>query len=271
MRNKGDVVEGVSGEVEWWVAQRMHKLREALLDSMSINPFLLPAIYDLHHSESFEELGSLLLAGHLMVGHATGFGKLIDEKILPKVFGTTKLSGSLRAQTPPLQDSCFDDIDHLIDRSGGIALLSLKASRWTIQLASAVNLNRSFAEILERYGDQFKEIVVGVIYGKHSDLTDKYDILRGVNRGRNHSVQDLTDRVEVFSGRGFWSWLNEGAADTQTWVMEGIVLGLEKSNCREESKELLVAFAKAFNEIYAIHIRADGSVDWHQLLASIND
>ena len=32
-------------------------------------------------------------------------------------------------------------------------------------------------------------------------LTDKYDILRGINRGKQHNVVDLTANVKVYAGR----------------------------------------------------------------------
>jgi len=79
------------------VKQRMAKLRGGLYKTMAINPLLWPVLFELHHATSFEELGELLLAGHLMSGHFTSFGKLMDEKILSNVFGTTKLTPGFRA------------------------------------------------------------------------------------------------------------------------------------------------------------------------------
>ena len=144
---------------------------------MSLNPFLAPILYDLHHATGFGDLADLLLAGHLMTGHNTSFGKLIDEKILPKLLaatGTYKLNSAYRAATPPLNEACFDRIDHLVPKiKGKPSLLSLKASRWTIQLESAVGLNAGFAEIVADHSDLFDEIVVGVFYGASDKLSDK--------------------------------------------------------------------------------------------------
>lgn len=271
------VIDGVRRWTVWMVKQRMAKLREETHHTMSINPFLVPILFELHHAESFAELGELLLAGHLMTGHTTSFGKLVDEKILPDVFGTSKLDKGFRGRTPPLDQSPFDDIDHLVPRPGGPSdLLSLKASKWTIQLASAVNLNRSFAEILGRapgardYPGQFGGIVVGVLTGKPGFLTDKYDILRGINRGANHSVIDLQDAVTVLAGRDFWTWLNGGQPGTQDWVLDGVMAGLRDAECREECRSLLVGYADTFNQKYAHHINDDGTVNWHQMLAEVN-
>ncbi|MGL6097034.1 MAG: restriction endonuclease, partial [Fimbriiglobus sp.] len=65
-------------------------------------------------------------------------------------------------------------------------LIAVKASRWTIQLGQAQSINTSFANLL-RLRDQgpvkFSKIVVGVYYGKLMDLTDKYDIIRGICSG----------------------------------------------------------------------------------------
>ena len=197
---------------------------------MSISPFLIPILFDLHHAESFAELGELLLAGHLMIGHFTSFGRLMDEKVLPKLFGTQKLSSAYRRRNPPLGAACFDEIDHLVPHPAGKpALLSLKSSRWTIQLTAAVQMNRAFAEITGRYSDLYDEIVVGVLSGTADQLTDKYAILRGINRGKSHDVVDIQANVQVLAGREFWAWINGDEAATQDWIMDGILAGLRST------------------------------------------
>ncbi len=62
-------------------------------------------------------------------------------------------------------------------------LLSLKAGKWTIQLTMAMQLNTSFNEIITNHPGLCKKIIVGVFYGKADDLTDKYEILRGIKPG----------------------------------------------------------------------------------------
>jgi hypothetical protein len=268
---KQDVIEGVSTETRWVVKQRMAKLRAELHDTMSVNPFLMPILVDLHHAESFAELGELLLAAHLMSGHTTSFGNLIDEKILPRVFKTAKLDAKLRASTPPLIESCFNEIDHLVPRPGrDPVLLSLKASRWTIQLTMAMEMNNAFNNILTKHGNIFDQIVVGVFSGRANALTDKYDILRGINRGKVHNVIDIQQHVHVLAGRQFWSWLNGDEPFTQDWVLDGILDGLKRANCRKECKNLLANYSKAFTKLYAKHLNADGTVNWHQLLSEVN-
>lgn len=269
--SREQVVEGVSIETRWMIEQRMAKLRAELHGTMAVSPFLIPILFDLHHAESFAELGELLLAGHLMIGHFTSFGKLIDEKILPKVFGTKKLDATFRKETPPLIESAFNEIDHLVPRAAGSPLLlSLKSSKWTIQLTMAKEMNTAFHTILTRHGELFDQIVVGVIYGTQAGLTDKYDILRGINRGKVHDVIDIQQQVQVRAGREFWSWLNGEEPATQDWVLDGIISGLRMANCREECRGLLTSYAAAFNRQYAHHINPDGTVNWHQLLAEIN-
>jgi hypothetical protein len=266
-----EVISGVSEETQWVVNQRMQKLRDELHDTMSINPFLIPILFDLHHAESFAELGELLLAGHLMGGHNTSFGKLIDEKILPKVFRTRKLDAKFRAANEPFLEPCFDEIDHLVPREGrSPVLLSLKTSRWTIQLTAATKLNEAFHTILTRYPELFDQIVVGVGVGTQAGLTDKYDILRGINRGKAHNVFDIQRHVHVLAGREFWSWLNGDEPATQDWILDGILDGLRQANCRDECRRLLTGYADAFNRLYAHHINPDGTVNWHQLLAELN-
>ena len=268
---KQQVIDAVAKETEWVVEQRMAKLRGEHLDSMSVNPLLIPILYDLHAAPSFKELGTLLLAGHLMAGHNTSFGKLVDEKILPNVFGTLKLNVSYRRNNVPLIESCFNEIDHIVLRPSKLpALLSLKASKWTIQLTAATQLNHAFSVILSKYPDRYSEIVVGVFTGKTGTLTDKYDILRGINRGANHDVIDLRESVSVYAGREFWAWLNGDEQETQDWVLDGVLRGLQNANIREDCDELLLNFANAFQSLYAKHIKEDGAVDWHAILREVN-
>lgn len=268
---KNEVIGGVEECIAWWIERRKSKLRDDLSETMSLNPFLAPLVYDLHNLQELPGLVSLLTAGHLLGGYNTAFGKLIDEKILPQVFGTRKLDKAFRRDTPPLAESCFDDIDHFVPRENDRPdLLSLKASRWTIQLGQAVGLNRSFETILKRHGEKFDRIAVGVFYGKSETLSDKYDILRGINRGANHDVVDLTEDVKVYAGREFWQWLNEGEAETQSWVLDGILRGMDDTDLREESTELLERHTTNLARNYSQYVGADGFVDWHRLLADIN-
>lgn len=275
--NKAEVIAGVSAQIEWWMGERQKKLAELRHETMSVNPFLLPLIFGIHEFKDFDELAGFLVAAHLSTGYATGFGKLIDEKILPEVFGTIKLAKSMR-QAAPLSMSVFDEIDHIIpSANGNVKLLSLKAGRWTIQLTMAKQLNRTFGDLLRlrdsnRLGDfTFDEIAVGVFYGTKDTLTDKYDILRGINRGANHDVTDLTEQVHVYAGRQFWAWLNGGEQQTQEWVLEGIIQGIEIAGESFGSlAELLVDFREEFRRPFQFSIRQDGTIDWESIIKKIN-
>jgi hypothetical protein len=268
--DRDSVVTIVSEETRWMIKQRMGKLREAMLESMSVMPFLMPILFDIHGATGMDELGELLVVGHLMVGHSTSFGKLLDEKVLPKAFKTEKLTGQYREANPPFKEACFNEIDHLIKRPDGPILLSLKASRWTIQLTNAVGLNKAFHEILTKYSPPYNRIVVGVYAGTQANLTDKYEILRGINRGKQHNVVDLTGNVLVYAGREFWAWLNGGETATQDWILDGVLKGLREADCRKECAELLKAFKAGFNAYYAKYINSDKTVNWHELLIAIN-
>jgi hypothetical protein len=263
------LIKLVGEETCWMVKQRMGKLKEALYGSMSVMPFLIPILFDIHGATTVQELGDLLVMGHLMVGHSTSFGKLIDEKILPKVFKTEKFTGAYRAAHKPFLEASFNEIDHLVNTPNGPALLSLKASRWTIQLTAAIELNNAFNTILKKHNPPYNQIVVGVFAGKKESLTDKYDILRGINRGKQHDVVDLTKNVEVYAGKEFWTWLNGGEPATQGWVMDGIIKGLKDANCGKEAAELLKAFKEKFTASYAQYVK-NGKVNWHQLLEAVN-
>jgi len=272
MKTEAEVVNGVKEWTKWWIVQRRKKLEDQLNETMSINPFMMPFLFDYHNLGSFEALAELVIASHLMTGHNTGFGKLIDEKILPEVFGAQKLDKKFRAANPPFDRSCFDEVDHIITREDGSKeILSLKAGKWTIQLTMAVQLNAAFKEIISNHEDVVSDIAVGVFYGKKDGLTDKYDILRGINRGANHDVTDLQDKVHVYAGRDFWDWLSGGASDTQEWVMKGIMGALEEEKINETAVELLNRFKSGVVDKYGIHARdEDGNLDWLKFLKHIN-
>jgi Type II restriction endonuclease EcoO109I len=262
--------EGIKKYTKWWIGERKKKLLNELTHTMSINPFIAPFLYEFHDLKNFGDILDLLISSHLMIGHSTGFGKLVDEKILPNVFGTHKLDKKNRAGTPRFLESHFDEIDHVIFRpDGSKELLSLKAGRWTIQLTMATQLNRSFHEIVNRYGPDYKGIVVGVFYGHADTLTDKYDILRGINRGANHNVIDLTEHVSVYAGRAFWDWLS-GVPNTQELVLKGIIEALREDSIRSESGGLLAGFKKAVGEFYGITDVDNSTPDWADLLNQIN-
>lgn len=267
-----EVVLKVKECAAWWVNERQKKLRQLMSNTMTINPFMMPFLFDFHSIESFDELIEQVIAKHLMTGHDTGFGKLIDEKILPRVFNAQKLDKAYRTNTAPYDKSCFDEIDHIITRPDGTKeLLSLKAGKWTIQLTMAVQLNRSFEEIITEYPDVANKIVVGVFYGKPENLTDKYRLLRGINTGANHDVVDLTDSVFVESGKGFWSWLNNGEEETQEWVLRGISEAVEEANIKEENVQLIQTFKEhviaSFDEGV---LNDEGIADWKNLLIMVN-
>lgn len=275
---KQAVIKGVSDQIIWWMGERQKKLVELRHETMSVNPFLLPLIFGIHQFQNFNELAEFLVAAHLSTGYATGFGKLIDEKILPQVFGTTKLDKANRRGHPHSM-SVFDEIDHIIPATERkpAKLLSLKAGRWTIQLTMAVQLNRAFKELLALRDSKvlgehiFDEIAVGVFYGTKDTLTDKYDILRGINRGANHDVTDLTKHVHVYAGREFWTWLNGGEEKTQEWVLEGILQGFTVSEKSMGSlAELLAGFRKEFSQQFQSSVRPDHTIDWQAIIKKIN-
>ena len=256
----------------WWIDQRKSKLEKQLSDTMTVNPFLMPFLFDFHGLDSFEQLVDLIVAAHLITGHNTGFGKLIDEKILPNVFGSTKLDREFRAANPPFNNSSFDEIDHLIERPDGtIELLSLKAGKWTIQLSMARQLNTAFSEILRFYSHITNHIVVGVFYGSKDDLTDKYDLIRGINRGANHHLQDLQENVSVYTGNTFWDWLGNNE-NVQESVLNGIMDAVEEANIKESNRELLAGFKNRIAIQYDNMSKDDvtGERDWLKLLLNIN-
>jgi len=227
------VINKVSNQIYWWLGEREKKLRSMDHSNMSINPMLMPIIMELHEMKNSEEYAKFAISSHLMQSYSTGYGKLVDEKILPNVFGTKKLTTKFRKNMGDIyKQACFDEIDHLIyKKNGEIDLLSLKASKWTIQLTAAVQINSAFSDIKKlSTSDKIKvnKIYVGVFYGKEDSLTDKYDILRGINRGKNHDVTDIRDFVDIKSGKDFWSWINKGEKNTQYWVNIGQQIGTER-------------------------------------------
>jgi hypothetical protein len=269
-----EVVAGVADWSEWWVTNRRKKLVELRHDSHAVNPFLIPIVMGMHGFANFNDMAAFMLAGHLTEGHATGFGKLIDEKVLPWVFGTVKLDAGFRRNNPPFHLPEYDNIDHIVPRQGAPDLLSLKAGKWSIQLGQAVQLNRSFQVLVrkrESGATDFAELVVGVFYGTEAGLTDKYRIIRGIATKAAHDVVDLTDHVVVMAGRDFWSWLNAYEHDTQEWVLSGILIGYQRVVDKHGPFTTLVEeFVKSFSDTFLHHIRNDGTISWSEILREIN-
>lgn len=265
------VTDKVRGWAGWWIKKRMSKLEEELTETMSVNPFLLPFLFEYHNLQTFDELVHLIVANHLMTGHNTGFGKLIDEKILPDVFGTIKLDRKFRNSHPPYDNSAFNEIDHLVMRPDGTAeLISLKAGKWTIQLTMAVKLNESFVEIQRYYGALIKHIVVGVFYGTEVELTDKYDILRGINRGAKHNVIDVTDFVSVYTGKRFWEWLGGNVEGVQEAILKGFIAAIAEMKIKLGNEKLLSDFKRKISAKYDNSAANNGVQDWIKLLNTIN-
>jgi len=267
------VVDGVAKQAAWWLDERLKKVRKEKHDSMEVNPFMAPLVSALHGHTDFLELAEFLLGGHFAIGHATGFGKLIDEKILPHVFGTTKLDKATRAKTKLFQMACFDNVDHVVHKNGKDILLSLKASKWTIQLGQAVELNKSFKtihELLDKKEHTHDRVVVGVFYGKAEGLTDKYRLVRGISGDVKHDVHDLQQYVDVLAGQEFWAWLGDHP-DTQLWVMEGIQKAIsEKKDDLLEAQKLMAEFRNSFARRYAEFIDKDGVIDWVAIMKNTN-
>lgn len=273
--SKSRVESKASEVVNWWLNQRLRKLKSLSSDSMAINPFLAPIVMGLHGLSDFDGLAGFLLGGHLSNGHNTGFGKLMDEKVLPQVFGTTKLTSKFRNENPMVSGAMFDEIDHLVPRKDGtVALLSLKSSKWSIQLSMAVQLNRQFEQLVMRRRESlldFSDIVMGITYGTSDTLTDKYDIARGINTGAFHDVRDLTEHVHVHVGRDFWMWINYGEEQTQDWLISailGVVSEFQQQN--PGVAELTSKYRDAFVDQFGSRIGDCGSIDWANILRDIN-
>ncbi len=218
------IIETTAKETALFLGRRIRKLRTEISGVLNINPFLMRALRDFHQIKDQTSLSEFMLTWHLANGHATGFGKMIDEKILPRVFGTKRLDSSCRDEAPYNRE-IFDDIDHVVARRDGEYLLSLKAGAWTIQLGQAMGLYRHFLA-LGKEGLQSKGIVVGVFYGHRGLLTDKYRIVKGENV-RHQTEMEQLPYVEVKAGEKFWTWLNDDAASTQDSLLEGIAKGAD--------------------------------------------
>lgn len=269
--SEDDIINGTATETSLFLARRLRKLRTEISGVLNINPFLMCALQDFHQISDQMSLAQFMLNWHLGNGHATGFGKMIDEKLLPNVFKTTRLDSTFRHQHPYNTDP-FDDIDHLVQRRDGEYRLSLKASGWTIQYGQAMGLYRNFqalgAQNLEGAG-----VVVGVFYGHKGLLTDKYRIVRGENVRRQEILTKL-NYVQVKAGAEFWTWLNDDEAATQDWVMRGIIKGVTDFSSSNPTMAEIVGGASALlvRELRAKYsLPTDGSIDWLMLLHAVND
>lgn len=271
--DKARVVEGVAVLVDAFLERRLKKLTGNISAFLNINPFLVSSLRDFHSFKKLTDLADFMFIGHMSSGHATGFGKLVDEKILPDVFGTVKLTSRIRKEKL-MTAAAFNEIDHIVnpDSPDEWSLLSLKAGPWTIQDASAHSLYEAFKGIgdFQRFG---KEIVVGVFYGNTGSLTNKYGILRGINP-RQQDQFVVLNHVRVLAGRDFWSWLNGDIEETQEWVLEGTRLGAsmllsQNAENRDIIKNAPKRLAEEIGKKYNISTTED--IDWVRLLMAIND
>lgn len=264
------VIEGVAVLVEEFLLRRFKKLETDISAFLNVNPLLLSALRDFHSFRTIRDVADFLFIAHMSQGHATGFGKLVDEKILPQVFGTVKLTETAR-QERRLLAAAYNEIDHIVnpDSEDEWSLLSVKAGAWTIQDTAAHNLYHAFKQIgdFQLYG---KEIVVGVFYGTAEDLTNKYAILRGVNP-RQQEQFVILNYVRVLAGREFWSWLNGDVADTQLWVLEGTRQGSNRAFAHADSEIVTNAPQKLAEELaQKYHLDINAEIDWRSLLIAIN-
>lgn len=265
------VVDGVANEIALFLSRRLRKLRTHISGVLNINPFLMRALQTFHRITDQRSLADFMLIWHLGGGHATSFGKMVDERLLPNVFNTIRLDSTFR-HTPPYNRPPFDDIDHLVDRHDGRYLLSLKASGWTIQYGQAMGLYGNFLS-LGKEQLQDKGVIVGVFYGHKGLLTDKYRIVRGENVRRQEILKPL-DYVQVKAGEKFWTWLNDDEPRTQDWLLEGIELGENTFAKNNADMEAVVGGAAQtlVKELQAKYkLPADGSIDWTFLLHAVND
>lgn len=177
MITQQEIITGPANEIALFLSRRLRKLRTEISGVFNINPFLMCALQDFHQITDQNSLAEFMLSWHLGTGHATSFGKMVDERILPNVFKTIRLDSTFRHK-PPYNSPPFDDIDHLVRRSDKEYLLSLKAGSWTIQYGQAMGLYHNF-KALGQQNLQGAGVVVGVFYGHKGLLTDKYRIVRG--------------------------------------------------------------------------------------------
>lgn len=271
MPTRQEIIAGTANETSLFLSRRLRKLRTQISSVFNINPFLMCALQEFHQLVDQHSLAEFMLSWHLGTGHATSFGKMVDEKLLPNVFKTIRLDSTFR-HTPPYNSPAFDDIDHLVSRYDGEYLLSLKASSWTIQYGQAMGLYRNFLELGQR-NLQRAGVVVGVFYGHKGLLTDKYRIVRGDNVRRQEILMPL-NYVQVKAGAEFWSWLNNDEQQTQDWVMEGIIHGAAQfSENNPEMAEIVGGASQLLvKELQAKYgLPSDGSIDWFFLLHAIND
>lgn len=271
-KSKDEVVNGVTQLVTEFLQRRLLKLSTDISAFMNINPFLVSALRDFHSFKTLQDLAEFMFISHMAQGHATGFGKLIDEKVLPRVFGTIKLDRAERARRN-LHAAAYNEIDHIVNPGSETdwSLLSLKAGPWTIQDASAHNIYNAFKQIgdFRLYG---KEIVVGIFYGNRQSLTNKYDILRGINPRQQDQFVTL-NFVRVLAGREFWSWLNGDVDETQEWVLEGTrkaseLLLRDGATGSEIIKHAPLRLAQELSTKYGISLEEE--IDWIRLLMAIN-
>ncbi len=271
MRTRQQIIEAASPLVGRFLTIRVKAIQRSITGVLNINPFLVRALEAVRPMRSQMDLAVFMWDWHIALGYATAFAKAIDEKILPAAFLTEACDKYYRAEREMLEP-CFDDIDHVVGRRDGTFLLSLKASAWSIQHGQAMGMYGNFRRLGE-IGRQESGIVVGVYYGHAALLTNKYDIVRGINRRYADQLEPL-DYVQVHSGKEFWSWLNDDEQLTQEWMLEAIAVGADEYKRRNpEVAEWLTDGGRRLRDALrtAYGLPENDSLDFFLLLHAIND
>ena len=78
--------------------------------------------------------------------------------------------------------------------------------------------------------------------------------------------------VRVLAGKEFWSWLNGGIDETQSWILESTRLGSESAFADLKDTPISEApqkLAQELSEKYDLSL--EGPIDWEKLLIAINN
>lgn len=152
-----------------FIERRFDSLQDLVrVDQTNINPFLMLAMAPAYNIFSPFEAAEYLQYAKMPHGDSTAFGKFVEDRLFP-------IFSAFPAPQKKKNKSLYSAIDGFLAVEGENYLATWKSGPWTMNQSHANEMTRTFPEIHEETGNT---IILGVFYGKPSQLNNKPSVVR---------------------------------------------------------------------------------------------
>lgn len=190
-----------------FVERRFNKMRALQsVEDYQLNIFLLLMMAPAYNINSPYDLAEHLQTGEMPHGDSTGFGKFVENHILP-IFGVEEVPEKRRDQPRATRD-LFSPIDAQMTIENTFYYTTWKAGPWTMNQSHANEMISSFPIIHEQTGS---DIILGVFYGRYEQLNNKPALVRRGTGGYFHTLV----------GKDLWEFIT-GYENAHIHVLEAI-------------------------------------------------